>query len=780
MAMLPQARLSDERLAIEGFRAACERLRALERSAQPQPEAQTVRNEVLTGYVTSVANQHEGTAGFYYWRALLGHGLARHKQAHADIERSLALAPNTAAAHALKAEILKAQGAFEAASAAYEWAMALNPTQPNWPYNLGLCLAEAGQIDRAANAYRQTLALNPEHVPALNNLALLAQGFGAMGEALALWGRATRLAPRDVGVRLNLALALMQLQDFGRAEPELLACLAADASHPPCLAALAGLYAATKRHARALSLYRDLARLDDERAGTGLPYVRGHALHTALQLAHWEDFEPGLAGLLQGIKAGRPVCTPFALLALLDDPALHLTLASHYAQQFEAQAGGFGPCHVASGSTLQAPPECDTPSCQGTVSATLAGEGCSPSPIDAPALPIRIGYFSSDFHEHATAYLMAELIEKHDRRLFEVFLFSYGKSTDDAMQRRLAQSKVHWVDCAQLADGQVVASAQALGVELAIDLKGYTFAARPGIFARRCAPIQVSYLGYPGTLGSAAMDYVIADRVVVPDAAARAHFREAVIRLPVCYQVNDQCWDDNAEGTMPREALGLDAQAVVFCSFNNTYKILPEVFADWMQILGAVPHSQLWLLHDSDEAAANLRAQAIAHGIEAERLVFAPRVARTAHLARQPLADVFLDTFPYNAHTTASDALRRGVIVLTRCGQSFASRVAASLLHSLALDELVVDSRQAYVQAAIALGLDAPRRQRLRAKLCAALTQSTLFSAQAVLPWLEASFLEVVGRHRLQQVPCHFDVDEHMLSALNRHRAQAHPMAHPS
>jgi predicted O-linked N-acetylglucosamine transferase (SPINDLY family) len=716
-----------------------------------------VRNEVLTGYVTSVANQHEGTAGFYYWRALLGHGLARHEQAHADIERSLALAPNTAAAYALKAEILKAQGAFEAASSAYEWAMTLNPKQPNWPYNLALCLAAAGQIDRAANAYRQTLALNPEHVPALNNLALLAQGFGAMGEALALWGRATRLAPRDVGVRLNLALALMQLQDFGRAEPELLACLAIDAGHAPCLAALAGLYAATKRHARALSLYRDLARLDDERAATSLPYVLGHALHTALQLAHWEDFGQGLERLVQGIKAGRPVCTPFALLALLDEPALHLTLASHYAQQFAAQAGGSGPCHAASASALQTRRACDTPSS-----------------------PIRIGYFSSDFHEHATAYLMAELIEKHDRRLFEVYLFSYGKSTDDAMQRRLAQSKVHWVDCAQLADAQVAASAQALGVEVAIDLKGYTFAARPGIFARRCAPIQVSYLGYPGTLGSAAMDYVIADRVVVPDEAARSHFREAVIRLPVCYQVNDQCWDHNAEGAMPREALGLDARAVVFCSFNNTYKILPEVFADWMQILGAVPGSQLWLLHDSDEAAANLRAQATAHGIQAERLVFAPRVARPAHLARQPLADVFLDTFPYNAHTTASDALRRGVIVLTRCGQSFASRVAASLLHSLALDELVVDSRQAYVQAAIALGLDAPRRARLRAKLCAALAQSTLFSAQAVLPWLEASFLEVVGRHRLQQVPCHFDVDEHMLSALNRHRAQAHAMAHRS
>jgi predicted O-linked N-acetylglucosamine transferase (SPINDLY family) len=371
----------------------------------------------------------------------------------------------------------------------------------------------------------------------------------------------------------------------------------------------------------------------------------------------------------------------------------------------------------------------------------ISGPGCSLVRNRTRGLKskITLGYLSADFHRHATAYLTAELFEKHDRRRFEVVGYSYGPDDGSPMRRRLIKAFDRFSD---LKDASFVESAERIAadeVDILVDLKGHTKGARTEILSLRPAPIQVNYLGYPGTMGAPFMDYILVDDFVVP-ADQQPFFTERLVHLPGCYQVNDSQREISPH-TPSRAECGLPEDGFVFCSFNNSYKITPEMFDVWMGLLKAVPGSVLWLLEANRFAPGNLRREAETRGVAAQRLVFARPVPLPEHLARHRLADLFLDTFPVNAHTTASDALWAGCPVLTMAGETFVSRVAGSLLRAVGLPELITKSLEDYQTMALRLARNASVLSELRAKLAANRKTSRLFDAGQFARGVEEAYL---------------------------------------
>jgi predicted O-linked N-acetylglucosamine transferase (SPINDLY family) len=370
---------------------------------------------------------------------------------------------------------------------------------------------------------------------------------------------------------------------------------------------------------------------------------------------------------------------------------------------------------------------------------------------------IRIAYLSADFHQHATARLMAGLFELHDRSSFETTALSFGPADDSDMRRRLQRSFDRFVDVRMKTDQEIAELVRKLEIDIAIDLKGFTQDGRTNIFAQRAAPIQVSYLGYPGTMGAEYIDYIIADRVVIPHEHRRA-YAEKVVYLPESYQAND-AKRRIAERPPTRMEAHLPEKGIVFCSFNGNYKITPDVFDVWMRLLREVEGSVLWLIEASATAVDNLRREAGKRGISVERLVFAPKTDLESHLARHSLADLFLDTLPYNAHTTASDALWAGLPVLTCLGSTFPSRVAASLLHAVELPELITRSLEEYEALALKLARDPMLLSSLKAKLANNRVICPLFDTDRFARHIEAAYRMMWELWQRGESPRSFSVD---------------------
>ena len=364
-------------------------------------------------------------------------------------------------------------------------------------------------------------------------------------------------------------------------------------------------------------------------------------------------------------------------------------------------------------------------------------------------------YFSADFHYHATLHLMLEMFDRHDRSRFDLFGFSFGPATNDAWRKRASGCFGRFLDVRSSSDREVAELARSLELDIAVDLKGYTKDSRAGIFARRCAPIQASYLGYPGTMGAPFIDYLIADHTVIPE-THRQHCTEKIAYLPGCYQPNRR------NGTLAvvdssRADCDLPEDRFVFCCFNNNNKITAQTFDRWMNILERVDGSVLWLLQSNRWAPDNLRAEARRRGVDPGRLLFSPFLPLEEQLGRIRHADLFLDTLPYNAHTTASDSLRMGVPVLTQIGDAFAARVAASLLTSLGLDELIVHSPDEYEELAVALATEPGRLAAIRRRLREAAATSPLFDPAEIAINLERLYQRMCERHWAGLAPDHID-----------------------
>jgi predicted O-linked N-acetylglucosamine transferase (SPINDLY family) len=365
---------------------------------------------------------------------------------------------------------------------------------------------------------------------------------------------------------------------------------------------------------------------------------------------------------------------------------------------------------------------------------------------------IRIGYFSADFKNHPVAFLIAELFEIHDRSQFEIYAFSLVKS-DDEMVDRFHLAFDHYIEAQEMSDIEIAQLSRSFNIDIAVDLTGITASSRTGIFSYRAAPIQVNYLGYPGTLGADYMDYIIADKTLIPP-QSQQFYSEKVVYLSNSYQVNDRK-RIISERQFTRHELGLPENGFVFCCFNNNFKIIPATFASWMGILKAVEGSVLWLFQDNSWAAENLKKEAENHGISSNRLVFAERQPLSEHLARHRQADLFLDTFPYNAHTTASDALWAGLPVLTMMGQSFASRVAASLLNAIGTPELITSTQEEYEALAINLVLNPNKLTNIKNKLANNRLTTPLFDTPLFTQNLETAYIKMMERYQADLKPDH-------------------------
>lgn len=372
---------------------------------------------------------------------------------------------------------------------------------------------------------------------------------------------------------------------------------------------------------------------------------------------------------------------------------------------------------------------------------------------------IKVGYFSADFRDHPVAQLLVELIETHDRSSFEVFGFSFRPTHDSELGRRIAGAFDRFVDTSRMSDGALKILANEVGLDVAVNLSGHTAGSRNNVFAQRVAPVQINYLGFPGTMGADYMDYLLTDAIVSPP-GSESSYSEKLARLPHCFMPYDSQQPISTRSPQRSES-GLPEKGFVFCCFNNHHKITPEVFTIWMRLLKSQPTSVLWLSDGSDLLKNNLRREAQARGVSPDRLVFAARVdAMADHLARYRLADLFLDTLPYNAHTTACDALWAGVPVLTHTGRSFASRVATSLLHAVGLPELITDSFSGYEQLAMELAADPARLASLRNKLAAQKDKTKLFDTRSLTRHIEGLYTEMHRRARAGLPPCHLTLKD--------------------
>jgi len=569
-------------------------------------------------------------------------------------------------------------------------------------YNRALYLEKLGRDHDALMAYQQALVCQPDHADSYFNAGCLHLKLSHAELARECFASCVALEPTSAEPHNNLGNALHDLRRYPEALHSFEQALKFKPDYAEAFNNKGNVLKDMKRLDEALACYEQALAIKPD-----YEYLPGMVLHMKMFMCKWEGHAQELQALLAGIEAGQKVALSFPVLGLSDRADVQRRAAEILGEDKYPEQDALGPCLPR-----------------------------------AVRDKIRVGYFSADFHNHATAYLMAELFEKHDRSRFEVLGFSYGHVQEDEMRARLLKGFDQFHEVRHLADVDIARLSRSLGVDIAVDLKGLTQDHRLGIFAYRAAPVQVSYLGYPGTTGVPYMDYVLADRVVIPE-ESQQYYSEKVVYLPDSYQVNDS-QRKIANRVFSRSELGLPEAGFVFCSFNNNYKITPQVFGCWMEILKAVPGSVLWLLQDNQWAMENLREQAQRHGVAPERLVFAERMALPEHLARQRAADLFLDTFPCNAHTTASDALWAGLPLLTLAGQAFASRVAASLLNAVGLPELVCRSLPEYQALAIGLALDESRLIKIRMRLNGNLLSSPLFDVERFSRSLEHKFQQLL------------------------------------
>jgi len=445
-----------------------------------------------------------------------------------------------------------------------------------------------------------------------------------------------------------------------------------------------------------------------------------------MMLCDWSDFQVDIQRLRSLIINQKKASNPFPLLVLFDQPELHKQASKNYAQS------------------------------------KFPGKPSVPKKQNKPTIclekKIRIGYFSSDFREHAVSYLIAGLLESHDRNRFEIYGCSLNAIAQDKIQQRIINGCDNFFDFHNRSDKEVHEILSDLKIDIGIDLGGYTKYSRTQLFAQRSMPIQINYLGYVGTMGSNYYDYIIADRIVVPE-KHKTYFTEKIIYLPNSFQVNDSK-KHISERVFTREELGLPASGFIFCCFNNNYKILPRTFSAWMRIMKAVDRSTLWLLEDGPQVVENLRKEAECRGIDADRLVFAKRLPHADYLARYHVADLFLDTLPYNAGTTASDALWCGLPVLTCVGISFASRMAASLLANVGLPELITHTYEEYESLAIQLAFDPKRLAQIKTKLADNKITQPLFDTSLFAKDIELAYRAVFDRYYSRLKPDHIYVED--------------------
>lgn len=621
------------------------------------------------------------------------HGLRRLEEAERSYRQAVALKPDYAQAYNNLGSALQELGRLDEAEHGYRQALALKPDYAGAHNNLGNLLNELGNLEEAERSYRHALALNPEFALAHNNLGNVLNELGNLGEAERSYRRALALKPDIAETHSNLGSVLEKLGRLKEAERSFRQALELKPDYAAAFSNLGTTLKVLGRVEEAEWSYRQALALKPDDADALSQWV-----HQSQHLCAWSELEGRRETLREHVTRRSPgKISPFAFLSLPTTTAIEQRdCARQYAE-------------TAYRHFLSRPALCSS----------IA------SPDQAK---LRIGYLSADYREHATSYLLVEIIERHDRDRFEVFGYSFGRDDGSPMRQRIQTAFDAFRDIGHVTHESAARQILTDAIDILVDLKGYTINNRMQIAALRPAPVQVNWLGYPGTFGIARLaDYLIGDAVVTPIEHA-AHYSETLALMPHCYQPNDR--KRPIGGRPTRTEAGLPVEGFVFCSFNQSLKITPAMFELWCQLLKSVPASVLWLLQPPAAAEANLRREAATRRVDAERIVYAPFQPHDKHLGRLQLADLALDTFPYTSHTTASDALWAGVPVVTLKGETFVSRVAASVLYAAALPELVTEDRDSYYRLALELATQRERLSDIKSKLVANRMVCPLFDSE--------------------------------------------------
>lgn len=639
----------------------------------------------------------------------------RSQDALTAYDNALAVRPGFAAAWLGRCYTLIQIGRHEDALAAADKALALRPDFAEASVGRGNALLALDRLQEAAAAYDRALGVQPGLAAAWSGHGTIQLRSGRHMEADASFDRSLAADPNLADAWIGRGMVALSLGRHGDALAALDKALALDPKLAEAWLARAQASYLEKSYDDALAAWNKTLALNPDQ-----PSVAAACLRIRQHHCDWTGFEAACEAARSSVRAGRPIA-PFMFVAIPSTPREELRCARTWVESNFRSVGAPVP--------RGARHEHDR---------------------------IRVAYLSADFHRHATAELMAGLFEDHDRSRFEVTALSIGPNDHSDMRRRIEAAFERFVDVRPLGEEQIADMIKGLEVDILVDLKGYTQDARTGILARRPAPLQVNYLGFPGTIGAGFIDYIVADRTVIPEHESDC-YAEKIVWLPDSYQANDR--NRAIADTAPvRAEHGLAESAFVFCCFNDNYKITPTVFSCWMRILLAVENSVLWLFEDNPTAADNLRRAAAAAGVAPQRLVFARRVPNAEHLARHRCADLFLDTLPYGAHTTASDALWSGLPIVTCLGETFAGRVGASLLNAIQLRELITSTMVDYEKLAVELGRNPARLAELKTKLARHRLTTPLFDTAQFTRHIEAAYITMIERHAAGLSPDHIRV----------------------
>jgi len=583
-----------------------------------------------------------------------------------------------------------------------EKSLKIDPNQPNALNNLGVVFLGLNRPDEALSRFDSAISFQPNYAEAHSNRGNALKDLNRHKEALKSYDLAISINSGYAKAYSNRGNVLKDLNLLDEALESYDTAITLKPDYANAYSNRADTFKELNRIEQAIESYDIAIALNPD-----IDFILGESLIASMSLCSWSGLADRIDEIKTKLNNNEKASTPFSLLAIIDDPELQRQSAEAY------------------------------------VNAKYPKNNVLPKiERQDKILKIQIGYFSADFRDHAVSHLTAELYELHDRERFEIHAFSFGLDTQDEFNLRIKEGVDYYHDVRLLSDKEVVLLSRSVKIDIAVDLGGFTKNSRTGIFAMQAAPIQVNYLGYSGTMAAEYMDYIIADDIIIPE-DKKHHYSESIAYLPYSYMVTDSK-TKSPKMQFTREDAGLPIIGFIFCCFNNHYKISPTTFLAWMRILKQVEGSVLWLTEANSTIISNLKQEAMKNGIDGDRLIFAPRLTfKEDHLNRLQLADLFIDTLPYNAHTTCSDALRMGVPVLTCIGNSFTSRVAASLLNAVNLPELITTSQEQYESLAIKLATNSEELRGIKDKLDNNIAIAPLYNTQLFTEHLEATFIEM-------------------------------------
>jgi protein O-GlcNAc transferase len=679
----------------------------------------------------------------YYNLSCVLKDVKRFEEAMSFARKSTEINPSSAEAHRIYGDLLLELKYWDDAIVSYEMAIKINPNNANIYFSLGYALSKIDKNDMAISSYDKAIEINSLYAEAFDNRGNVLKKIKRYNEALANYKKAIEIKPDFALAYSNRASVLIELRMFNEAIAD---CRRAIELQPGLAIAYSNLSAAfyfIGQINEALSFIKKSIKLDPNRMLFLIniinlldklekfqesadyckkvlkinPYnaeIFSKYLHIKTKMCDWNHLSENIEKLKKIILEKKQYAVPLTLLSLIDDQCLHLTNAKIYTEKLYPETSGFN------------------------------------FDIKKQSKKIRIGYYSSDFRNHATSYLMEGFLKSHDTDEFDFFGFylSSGESRNnkDIMTEKISNYFSKFIDVGEMDSVKIIKLSKELQIDIAIDLNGSANIPRQDIFAGRCAPIQVNFLGYPGTMGAHYMDYIIADKIIVPKEEQR-NFVEKIAYMPNSYQPNSIYENKISNKIFTKVDENLPKNSFVFCCFNGNHKILPNVFDSWMRILKAVDGSVMWLLETSSTSQNNLQAEASSRGIDPNRLIFCQRLKHDEHLARQKLADLFLDTAPYNAHTTASDSLMVGLPLITCFGQSFASRVSASILNAIEMPELITSNQKEYEKLAIELALNPNKLIFIKQKLEEKIKSAPLFNEKLFAKNIETLYVKMFNRY---------------------------------